>query len=309
MHLRVGSAQAYFVAPYDHVGKVVTGVVLLHDAFGAHTPYCFGFADSVADQGYKVIVPQLLAEDELATSLTEESTHVWKARMTDVEEKRKNIQEAVTFLLQTETVQTVAVLGLGWGAELALHYSFQESSPFTCVVAFCPTQLDPIRTAVRIPTLCLCGSQQAFVSEQQLRDLSAVDEQGDKVRLKLSPGQQHGFGYANITDEDAATQAIAEVLDFLVARLHKFKTALSTSDSIPWWPQGRNGPFFNVGLDHWQHNRDRWRVKTHEKPPRPARVSIDSIVEDLTSVRRTYELPGRMTLPDIVEVLVDIWDV
>lgn len=45
------------------------------------------------------------------------------------------------------------------------------------------------------------------------------------------------------------------------------------------------------------------------RPPKPKPVAVDLILEDLSSVRRTYDLPGRMTLPDIVEVLVDIWDV
>lgn len=45
------------------------------------------------------------------------------------------------------------------------------------------------------------------------------------------------------------------------------------------------------------------------RPARPPRVSYDSVVEGLAATRRTFELPGRMTLPEIIEVFTDIWEV
>ena len=77
--------------------------------------------------------------------------------------------------------------------------------------------------------------------------------------------QQNGFAFSNITDEDAATQAIAEILDWLVQHLHRFKVAAATSDTDPWWPQGRNGPFFNVGLHTWQESRVTWLTPTQAR--------------------------------------------
>lgn len=47
--------------------------------------------------------------------------------------------------------------------------------------------------------------------------------------------QQKGFAFCGITDEDAATQAIAEVLDWLGMHLHRFRLAACTSDTDPWY--------------------------------------------------------------------------
>jgi hypothetical protein len=47
--------------------------------------------------------------------------------------------------------------------------------------------------------------------------------------------QGTGFAFSNITDEDAATQAIAEILDWLVMHLHRFRSAACTSDADPWY--------------------------------------------------------------------------
>ena len=46
-----------------------------------------------------------------------------------------------------------------------------------------------------------------------------------------------------------------------------------------------------------------------DRPARPPRVAYDSVVEGLAATRRTFELPGRMTLPEIIEVFTDIWEV
>lgn len=69
------------------------------------------------------------------------------------------------------------------------------------------------------------------------------------------------------------------------------------------------GKFQNVGLIHWKLARQEWRVRTIEtKPPPPPPVRYDEVVRGLCQVQRTYELPGAMTLPDIISVFGDIWD-
>ena len=45
------------------------------------------------------------------------------------------------------------------------------------------------------------------------------------------------------------------------------------------------------------------------RPAPPPQVSYDAILDGLASPRRSFELPGRMALPDMVEVLNDIWEV
>ena len=34
----------------------------------------------------------------------------------------------------------------------------------------------------------------------------------------------------------------------------------------------------------------------------------DDLIEGLANLRRTFELPGRMPLPDLIEVYLDIWE-
>jgi hypothetical protein len=103
--------------------------------------------------------------------------------------------------------------------------------------------------------------------------------------------QQSGFAFSNITDEDAATQAIAEILDWLVQHLHRFQVAAATSDTDPWWPQGRNGPFFNVGLRTWQDSRATWLTPTQ------TRCVFGALSEDLVLLLLTVECVSQPASP------------
>jgi hypothetical protein len=33
----------------------------------------------------------------------------------------------------------------------------------------------------------------------------------------------------------------------------------------PWWPQGLNGPFLNVGLQRWQDIRTKWTTPSRKR--------------------------------------------
>lgn len=147
----------------------------------------------------------------------------------------------------------------------------------------------------------MCAELTALWSLAQLEHLRETFAAHDAslLRTRVFRNQGKGFAFSYITDEDAATQAIAEVLDWLVAHLHRFRTAAGTSDGDPWcvahccccccscwygrlmrvwhmmptdrWPQGRNGPFFNVGLKTWQDTRTQWIAETQ---PRYASVLV-----------------------------------
>ena len=67
--------------------------------------------------------------------------------------------------------------------------------------------------------------------------------------------------------------------------------------------------FHNVGRKNWEKARKEWRKpKVENRPPPPPPVRYDEVVRGLLQVQRTYELPGPMTLPDIISVFRDIWD-
>lgn len=45
------------------------------------------------------------------------------------------------------------------------------------------------------------------------------------------------------------------------------------------------------------------------RPPRPPPVPAHLLFDGLSSVRRTFELPQRMRLGDVIELFAEIWDV
>jgi hypothetical protein len=49
--------------------------------------------------------------------------------------------------------------------------------------------------------------------------------------------------------------------------------------------------------------------KKNYRPPTPKLVPYESLVEGFVEPLRTFELPGRMTLPNMVSVLTDIWEI
>lgn len=70
------------------------------------------------------------------------------------------------------------------------------------------------------------------------------------------------------------------------------------------------GDFQNCGLSTWEKVRKEWSTQTvEERPaPPPKLAKYESVKAGLSQVRRTFELPGRMTLPDMVELYVDVWE-
>ena len=78
-----------------------------------------------------------------------------------------------------------------------------------------------------------------------------------------------------------------------------------------WWRGKASGgrTFFNVGEATWEASRRKYQTEGRRvsRPPPPPPVYYDSIHSGLTSPRRTYELPGRMALKEIIEGLNDVW--
>ncbi|GMI19793.1 hypothetical protein TrCOL_g2258 [Triparma columacea] len=69
------------------------------------------------------------------------------------------------------------------------------------------------------------------------------------------------------------------------------------------------GAFHNAGLATFVETRSQWKVRTVQTtPPPPPPVRYDELVNGLTQTTRTWELPGRMKLEDLVDVFNDIWE-
>ncbi|KAG1708256.1 hypothetical protein DVH05_024939 [Phytophthora capsici] len=315
---------AYFVSPASHIGRVVTGVVFVAEqsrvsrafAAGAGATDRFGlttisFADKLAEQGYKVLVLDLFQEGKApAETATQEHVTI--------------LQQAALYLKQKHDIQRVGFCGVGAGADLAIKVAMEKSAAMDCVVAMCPKGLVPWKPVGEddgkdttepptIPLLLQLGEKSSYAASEAYQTLlsscAANPRAATALKASLFVNQQSGFAFSNITDEDAATQAISEILDWLVQHLHRFQVAAATSDTDPWWPQGRNGPFFNVGLRTWQESRTAWLTATQTRPPRPPPVPAHLLFDGLSSVRRTFDLPQRMRLGDVIELFAEIWEV
>jgi hypothetical protein len=73
----------------------------------------------------------------------------------------------------------------------------------------------------------------------------------------------------------------------------------------------RRMKFRNCGLETWLRAREEWQQRTVETlPERPTPAEHAQLVKGLTkaSTQRTYELPRRMALADLISVYHDIWD-
>jgi hypothetical protein len=95
-------------------------------------------------------------------------------------------------------------------------------------------------------------------------------------------------------------------------------TATATTDALavardPWFPHGARGGFFNQGLQAWQDMRAAWRARTRDPvmapPPYPPAVDEDEVIDELCVQRREYTLPGPMRLPDMIDLMQEVWEI
>ena len=82
----------------------------------------------------------------------------------------------------------------------------------------------------------------------------------------------------------------------------------SSSPSFLW--TNTKGEFHNPALDMWNKRREEWRKPTVDPiplPPRPPRLD-KRLVRGLSSNCRTFELPSKIALPDLIDYYTDIWE-
>lgn len=92
--------------------------------------------------------------------------------------------------------------------------------------------------------------------------------------------------------------------------------AIATKVAALFSPSALTSPsrqkrFHNVGLETWLRVREEWKQRTVESlPGRPTPAEHSQLVKGLarSSALRTYELPRRMVLSDLISVYNDIWE-
>jgi len=67
--------------------------------------------------------------------------------------------------------------------------------------------------------------------------------------------------------------------------------------------------FKNIGLINWEKSRAQWRRVCGDRQKTPYVKSSDlvRIKKGLKQVQRTYAMPSRMPLPDVIKLYQDIW--
>mmetsp|Transcript_23934 Transcript_23934/g.39351 ORF Transcript_23934/g.39351 Transcript_23934/m.39351 type:complete len:101 (-) Transcript_23934:412-714(-) len=86
-------------------------------------------------------------------------------------------------------------------------------------------------------------------------------------------------------------------------------SSISTSSVTPSPEQAQETPFLNQGLVLWEQARSQWRAKPPgwQRPPRSRPpIDADDLFDDIVSSNRPF--PQRVPLPDMVNVLLEIWE-
>jgi dienelactone hydrolase len=173
-----GKQRGYFVCPEGHVGRVMTGIIIIPDAAGFATPYLRLFADKLCEQGYKVLVPETPYSPITATEECVNSNLFRQWRKTAMKEQPDMIDrtlQAKNVLKNFHEVQRVGVLGLGFGSEAALMFSRDDSQSFDAVAVICPTSLETNEklmsgVSMTIPTLLITGDRSEFIETTKVTE-------------------------------------------------------------------------------------------------------------------------------------------
>ena len=80
----------------------------------------------------------------------------------------------------------------------------------------------------------------------------------------------------------------------------------------PWFPHGNDGPFLNLGICHWNDQRTLWRRRPPGFTPPTVHAlgedQIEAIAARISTGAEMVELPGRISLGCIIDLLQDVWD-
>lgn len=231
--------QGYYVLPQNHKGALSAGVILLHDAMAFLKSHNVGYADNIAGEGYQVVIPEYIEPSNVPKISI---AHVkdfsqWKSGF-DAKSVFEMIVASATYL-RSKGVQTIGIVGLGFGAEVGFQFSMEcgKRIDLRMMAGICPTGL-PTCALVhgKFKLYCFLGGMEGFITNDELQEFkNNATELGLDTLIKKYPRMGHGYAYSCIMNEDTAVATISEVLDALQLYLIDFKAALGTSDNDQWY--------------------------------------------------------------------------
>jgi len=195
-------------------GDVGPGVLLLHSWWGL-TPAFKDQADRLADAGFVVLAPDLLAGRRPQTSAEAE---LELAEVDPNETAALVLASIVALRSQTDDPDgPVAVVGYSMGASWALWVATRQPDSIRAAVAYYGTQ-DIDFAALEAPVLGHYAEVDDFVSEDDLVFMEAQLRLLDKdVTIWRYPGTEHWFAEigADAYDGTAAELAWERTVEFL----------------------------------------------------------------------------------------------
>lgn len=194
-------------------------VVLLHDYMG-RLPWIDAYARKLAEEGYRVVVPDLYAgrtttDHDTASQLLEE-------RLADMEGALRQVQEVVAEGRAMGAGQ-VALIGFSMGVRIALAYA-NEHPGIDAVVAYYGEPNDG-EMLLRVPVLFQLGSDDVEddgSSEPHRLAERMAGEGFDDITVEVFDDAEHGFQNEQNTakyNADAASRAWSRTLEFLGGHL------------------------------------------------------------------------------------------
>lgn len=165
------------------------GVVVIQEWWGLND-HIKQIADRLASEGMLAVAPDLYHG-----VVTTEPDEARKAVMElDMDEAVREIQAAVDYLQQQDSIQGVAVVGFCMGGRLALRMSV-EGERLAAAVVFYGSALDPEHSArVRVPVLGLYGSEDRGIPVESVRAMqSHIEAAGVANQFHIYQGAGHAF--------------------------------------------------------------------------------------------------------------------
>lgn len=153
------SFNAYIAGPVDATG----GILLIHDRYGL-TPRMQRWADQLARQGYRVVVPDLF--DGRTVNNPPHALHVM--RDIDPTWTLANLAGALDYLKNPH--RKIAIIGTDYGGDFALPATAQDPTAVDAIIVYYGQpylKIDKLR-AIKSPILALFGTHDPTIAPHQI---------------------------------------------------------------------------------------------------------------------------------------------